>query len=322
MAVYTKLSKEDIERILSNYSIGNLEEFKGIEEGIENTNYFLIVDNKKYILTIYEKRVKENDLPFFSQLMSSLNKAGFKCPVPIKNKNKKTIFNYKSKNLMIVSFLEGKAKDILSPNDCKSFGEEVARMHEITKNFRIQRENNLSINSWRKIFDQVKEKCVEIHKDLPLLINSNLKDVEKNWPKNLPRGIIHADLFSDNIFFKDNNFSGIIDFYFSCNDFYALEIAICFNALCFDGPKNNLSFNVTKAINFMNGYNKLRKLNDDEKRYIKVLSQGSALRFLLTRVFDTLNTVEGAIVRVKDPMEYLVRLEFHKNSKNFEDYFF
>ena len=195
-------------------------------------------------------------------------------------------------------------------------------MHEITKNFKIQRDNNLSINSWRNIFDQVKDKCTQIHKDLPLLIESNLKDVEKNWPKDLPKGIIHADLFSDNIFFKDNKFTGIIDFYFSCNDFYALEIAICFNALCFDGPKNNLSFNVTKAVNFMNGYNQFRKINDNEKKYIKVLSQGSALRFLLTRVFDALNTVEGAIVKVKDPMEYLVRLEFHKNSKNFEDYFF
>ena len=322
MAVYTKLTKEDVEEILSNYSIGSLREFKGIEEGIENTNYFLLVGSKKYILTIYEKRVKEKDLPFFSTLMTSLNKAGFKCPIPIESNNKKTIIRYKNKNLMIVSFLEGTAKNILTPDDCKSIGQEVASMHEITKNFKIQRDNNLSIGSWRNIFDQIKDRCVQIHKDLPLLIESNLIDVEKNWPKDLPRGIIHADLFSDNIFFKDNNFSGIIDFYFSCNDFYALEIAICFNALCFDGPKNNLSFNVTKAVNFMNGYSLNRKINDEEKKYIKVLSQGSALRFLLTRVFDALNTVEGAIVKVKDPMEYLVRLEFHKNSKNFEDYFF
>ena len=322
MAVYTKLKKENIEEILSNYSIGSLKEFKGIEEGIENTIYFLIVDSKKYILTIYEKRVRKKDLPFFSQLMSSLNKSGFKCPVPIESNDKKTIINYRNKNLMIVSFLEGKSKNILSPADCRSIGLEVAKMHEITKNFKIQRKNNLSIDSWRKIFEQVKDKCVQIHRDLPLLIESNLKDVEKNWPKDLPKGIIHADLFTDNIFFKDNKFSGIIDFYFSCNDFYALEIAICFNALCFDGPKNNLSFNVTKAINFMNGYNQFRKINDHEKKYIKVLSQGSALRFLLTRVFDALNSVEGAIVKVKDPMEYLTRLEFHKNSKNFEDYFF
>jgi len=322
MAVYTKLKKENIEEILFDYSIGQLEKFYGIEDGIENTNYFLLVDNKKYILTIYEKRVKSEDLPFFSDLMTGLHKEKFKCPVPIKNKNSKTISSYKNKNLMIVSFLEGGAKKILSPNNCKSLGQEVARMHLITKNFKIQRQNDLSIGSWRKIFEQVKDKCVKIHKDLPKLIESNLNDVEENWPKNLPIGIIHADLFSDNIFFKDEKFNGIIDFYFSCNDFYALEIAICFNALCFDGFKNNLSFNVTKAKNFMDGYNQLRKLNDREKESIKVLSQGSALRFLLTRVFDSLNTVEGAIVKVKDPMEYLVRLEFHKNSKNFEDYFF
>jgi len=322
MAVYTKLNKENIEEILSNYSIGKLKKFEGIEEGIENTNYFLLVDNKKYILTIYEKRVREKDLPFFSSLMTGLDQSGFKCPVPIQNNNSKSISNYKNKNLMIVSFLEGKAKNILSPDDCKSLGLEVAKMHQITKDFKIQRQNNLAVDSWRKIFEQIKDKCTKIHKDLPRLIESNLNDVEKNWPKDLPEGIIHADLFSDNIFFKDNKFSGIIDFYFSCNDFYALEIAICFNALCFDGSKNNLSFNATKAKKFMNGYTQLRKLNDNEKKSIKVLSQGSALRFLLTRVFDAINTVEGAIVKVKDPMEYLVRLEFHKNSKDFEDYFF
>ena len=322
MAVYTKLNKENIEEILSNYSIGRLEEFKGIEDGIENTNYFLLVDSRKYILTIYEKRVKKKDLPFFSDLMTGLNKENFKCPFPIKNKINETISSYKNKNLMIVSFLEGKAKNILNPDNCKSLGQEVARMHLITKNFKIQRQNDLSIGSWRKIFEQVKDRCIDIHKDLPGLIETNLTDVEKNWPKDLPGGIIHADLFSDNIFFKDDKFNGIIDFYFSCNDFYALEIAICFNALCFDGSKNNLSFNATKAKSFMKGYNQLRALNANEKESIKVLSQGSALRFLLTRVFDAINTVEGAIVKVKDPMEYLVRLEFHKNSKNFEDYFF
>ena len=322
MAVYTKLNKENIEEILANYSIGQLKEFNGIEDGIENTNYFLLVNSKKYILTIYEKRIKAEDLPFFSELMTSLDKENFKCPVPIKNNNNKTISSYKNKNLMIVGFLEGKAKNILSPDNCESLGQEVARMHLITKKFKIQRQNSLSVRSWRSIFEQIKDKCIDIHKDLPKLIDSNLTDVEKNWPKDLPAGIIHADLFSDNIFFKDDKFNGIIDFYFSCNDFYALEIAICFNALCFDGSKNNLSFNATKAKSFMMGYSQLRKLNDSEKRSIKVMSQGSALRFLLTRVFDTINTVEGAIVKVKDPMEYLVRLEFHKNSKDFEDYFF
>ncbi len=322
MAVYTKLNQNEVKEILSNYRLGKLESFKGIEEGIENTNYFLSVDKKKFILTIYEKRVKSEDLPFFSELMSSLNKSGFKCPAPILNNDNKTITDFNGKKLMIVSFLEGKAKQNLSPTNCYSIGMETAKMHQLTKDLKLKRQNDLSINSWRKLFDSVKDKCTNIHKDLPKLIEQNLVDVEKNWPKNLPKGIIHADLFHDNIFFIQDKFNGIIDFYFSCEDFFTFEIAICFNALCFDGPKNNLSFNVTKAKNFVNGYTSVRKLSNEEKDSIKVLSQGAALRFLLTRVFDTLNTVEGAIVKIKDPMEYLKRLEFHKNAKNQEDYFF
>jgi len=299
-----------------------LDSFKRIEEGIENTNYFLSVNKKKFILTIYEKRVKSADLPFFSDLMSSLNKASFKCPAPISNNNNETITNFGGKKLMIVSFLEGKAKQNLSPANCKSIGSEIAKMHELTKNFKLKRQNDLSVNSWRKLFNSVKDKCENIHKDLPRLIEENLNDVEKNWPKDLPRGIIHADLFQDNIFFIQDKFSGVIDFYFSCEDFFAFEIAICFNALCFDGLKSNLSFNVTKAKNFIDGYTSVKKLSHEELNNIKVLSQGAALRFLLTRVFDALNKVEGAIVKIKDPMEYLKRLEFHKNAKNHEDYFF
>jgi len=322
MAVYTKLNHNKIEEILSNYSLGKLDQFKGIEEGIENSNYFLSVGKKKFILTIYEKRVKSEDLPFFSNLMSSLNKSNFKCPAPVINNQNETITDFEGKKLMIVSFLEGKAKQSLSPLNCKSVGIEVANMHKITSNFKFKRDNDLSVKSWRTLFNSVKDKCSKIHKDLPKLIEENLGDVEKNWPVNLPRGIIHADLFHDNIFFIKDKFSGIIDFYFSCEDFLAFEIAICFNALCFDGLKENLSFNVTKAKNFIDGYTSIRKLSDEEKNNIKVLSQGAALRFLLTRVFDAINKVEGAIVKIKDPVEYLKRLEFHKNSKNYEDYFF
>jgi homoserine kinase type II len=322
MAVYTKLNQSKIEQILSNYNLGELESFKGIREGIENTNYFLLVNKKKFILTIYEKRVKSEDLPFFSNLMSSLNKSNFKCPAPVANSNNSTITNFDGKELMLVSFLEGKAKQNLSPDNCKSIGIETAKMHELSKNLKLKRRNDLSVNSWRGLFNSVKDQCSKLHKDLPKLIGENLNNVEKNWPKDLPKGIIHADLFHDNIFFNKDKFSGFIDFYFSCEDFLALEIAICFNALCFDGLKENLSFNVTKAKNFIDGYSSIRKLSDLEKQNIKVLSQGAALRFLLTRVFDALNTVEGAIVKVKDPIEYLKRLEFHNNAKNYEDYFF
>ena len=221
MAVYTKLDQSKIEKILSNYNLGKLESFKGIEEGIENTNYFLLVNKKKLILTVYEKRVKSGDLPFFSNLMSDLNKANFKCPAPISNNNNSTITNFDGKKLMIVSFLEGKAKSNLSPDNCKAIGIETAKMHELTKNFKIKRQNDLSVNSWRNLFESVKDQCSKLNKDLPKLIEENLINVEKNWPKDLPKGIIHADLFHDNIFFNKDKFSGIIDFYFSCEDFFA-----------------------------------------------------------------------------------------------------
>ena len=320
MAIYTKLDKKKISSILSNYNLGNIKKFEGIKEGIENTNYSIETEKGKYILTIYEKRVSKGDLPFFSELMLRLSKKSFICPEPVPNKENKYISDFENKKFMIVSHLEGKSKKNLSPSDCKMVGRESARLHEITKNFHFKRQNDLSVESWRKIFDQVKDKCNKIHSDLPKLIEGNLIDVEKNWPSNLPGGIIHADLFKDNIFFKDSKFSGFIDFYFSCNDFYAFEIAICFNALCFDGVKENLSFNVTKAKKFMEGYNEVRKISDEEKKSIKVLSQGAALRFLLTRVFDYINIIDGAVVKIKDPIEYLRRLEFHKNAKSFEDY--
>jgi homoserine kinase type II len=322
MAVYTKLNKSEIEEIISLYKLKNLESFAPIEEGIENTNYVIIANKKKYILTIFEKRVKEQDLPFFCELISLLNKSGFKCPLPLLNLENSPISTFKRKKLTILTFISGKSKENLSKENCEDIGKEAAKLHLLTSNFKIHRKNALSIESWRNMFENIKDKCIKIHKDLPNLIEANLKDIEKNWPSNLPSGIIHADLFKDNIIFENNKVSGIIDFTFSCNDFYALEIAICFNALCFDGVKSNLSFNVTKAKKFIDGYSSIRKLSDQERNSIKILSQGAALRFLLTRVFDAINTVEGALVKIKDPIEYLKRLEFHKNAKSYEDYFF
>ena len=322
MAVYTKLEKEQIDNILLNYKLGKLKKFEGIEEGIENTNYSIETEKGKYILTIYERRVEETDLPFFSNLMVELSKKNFNCPKPIPNKNNNYISDLNSKKFMITSFLDGKSKNNLSPFECKIVGQQIAKLHQITKNFKFNRKNDLSIKSWRNIFSQVKDKCNKIHPELPKLIEANLISIEKQWPKNLPSGIIHADLFSDNIFFIENKLSGIIDFYFSCNDFYAFEIAVCLNALCFEGENENLSFNVTKAKRFIEGYSSIRKLTENEKKHLKILCQGAAIRFLLTRVFDYLNLTQGAIVKIKDPVEYLKRLEFHNNVKDYQEYFF
>ena len=209
----------------------------------------------------------------------------------------------------------------MHPDDCYQIGIYTAKLHLITKNLTGKRENKLSVKSWREIYNKVKIDCSKIHHDLPKIIENNLDKIEKNWPKNIPAGTIHADLFPDNIFFNKKKISGIIDFYFSCYDFYAFEIAIFLNALCFEGKNENLSFNVTKAKRFIEGYSTVRKLTEDEKKSLKILCQGAAIRFLLTRVFDYLNLTEGALVKIKDPLEYLKRLEFHDKVKNYQDYF-
>jgi len=322
MAVYTKLSEKELKEFFSKYNLGKLLDYKEIKEGIENTNYFIQTEKGKFILTLYEKRVEEKDLPFFISLMKNLFDKKFPSPEPIINKNGNYISEILEKKAAVVSFLEGNAKKNLNPNDCYEVGINSAKLHSITKNLTGKRENKLSINSWRKIYDKVKNDCIKIHPDLSNIIEKNLDVIEKKWPKNIPLGIIHADLFPDNIFFKGGKLSGIIDFYFSCYDFYAFEIAICLNALCFEGKNENLSFNVTKAKKFIDGYSMIRQLTEEEKKSLKVLCQGAAIRFLLTRVFDYLNLTEGAIVKIKDPLEYLKRLEFHDNVENYQDYFF
>ncbi len=322
MAVYTKLSEKELQDFFLKYNLGKILNHKGIKEGVENTNYFIQTEKGKFILTLYEKRVDEKDLPFFMGLMKNLFNSNFPSPEPIININGSYISEISKKNAAVVSFLNGKAKKNLTAENCYEVGIATAKLHTITKKLTGQRKNKLSIDSWRKIYNNVKKRCSQIHPDLPEVIEKNLDEIEKNWPKNIPSGIIHADLFPDNIFFEKDKLSGIIDYYFSCNDFYAFEIAICLNALCFEGANENLSFNVTKAKKFIDGYSNIRKLTDDEKKCLKVLCQGAAIRFLLTRVFDYLNLTEGAVVKIKDPVEYLKRLEFHNNVKNYQDYFF
>ena len=322
MAVYTKLSKEQLDQFFSNYNLGKVLNYSEIKEGVENTNYFIKTEKNKFILTLYEKRVDEKDLPFFISLMKNLFDKNFPSPQPIINKNGSYISEIVQKKAAVISFLDGTAKKNLSPDDCYQVGISTAKLHSITKNLTGKRKNKLSVDSWRVIYNKVKKSCSKIHHKLPEVIEKNLNQIEKSWPKNIPAGIIHADLFPDNIFFKNNKLSGIIDYYFSCNDAYAFEIAICLNALCFEGKNENLSFNVTKAKKFIDGYESIRSLSNDEKDNLKILCQGAAIRFLLTRVFDYLNLTEGAIVKIKDPIEYLKRLEFHNSVKNYQDYFF
>jgi len=322
VAVYTKLSEKSLKEFLQKYDKGQLVNYKGIQEGIENTNYRIETEKGKFILTVYEKRVDEKDLPFFMSVMKNLYDSNFPSPQPIINNNGNYITEIFGKKAAMVSFLEGNAKKILDPNDCHKIGIQTGKLHLITNNLVSRRQNKLSVDSWKKIYSKVRNDCTKIHADLNKIVEKNLNQIESNWPKKIPSGIIHADLFPDNIFFKNNKLTGIIDFYFSCNDYYAFEIAICLNALCFEGYKENLSFNVTKAKKFIDGYSSVRQLKEEEKTSLKILCQGAAMRFLLTRVFDYLNLTEGALVKIKDPVEYLKRLEFHNSVKNYQDYFF
>ena len=234
MAIYTKLNEDNLKDFFSKYNLGKLISYKGIEEGIENTNYLIKTTEGKFILTIYEKRVQENDLPFFIGLMKNLFNANFKSPEPIINKNGSYISEILNKKAAVVSFIDGNSKKVLSPENCFLVGVETAKLHMITKKLSIKRKNRLSVESWKNIYNKVSKDCSKIHTSLPKIIEKNLEEIEKNWPKNIPSGIIHADLFPDNIFFKNNKFTGIIDFYFSCRDFYIYDLMLTVNAWCFD----------------------------------------------------------------------------------------
>ena len=318
MAVYTKLAHQEVEQFLEQYNINNFKDYKGITEGVENTNYFINTLEQDYILTIYEKRVDENDLPFFINLLSNLSENKFPCPKPIANKNNQKINKIKNKNAALVTFLNGQSKNKITSDECFEIGKITAQLHEITKKFNVSRKNNLSIESWQNIFEKTIKQKIDLDETIIKKTKNYLNFLKDNWPKNLPQGIIHADLFPDNIFFTNNKVSGIIDFYFACNDFFAYEIAICINSICFD---NNSTFNMTKAKNLIDGYSSVRTLSEDEKKYLPILSMGAAMRFFLTRLYDFYHTDNKADVKIKDPFEYLKKIEFHSTIKNFNEYF-
>ena len=234
MAVFTKINKGDVNKIEKIFKLGKIENYNGIKKGIENTNYLLKFKNKKTVLTIFEKRVKKKDLPFFMKLMYGLSKLNIVCPKPIKNKKGSYLFKIKNKNACLVTFLKGKDKKQLSLSDCNQIGKKVAELHKATNKLKISRKNSLSIKFLPKILNKIDSSINKLSKNLKNRIKSDLKKLSKDWPKKLPNGIIHSDLFIDNIFFYKDKFYGFIDFYFSSTDFYAYELATCVNALCFD----------------------------------------------------------------------------------------
>ncbi len=320
MAVYTRINQSDLSLIEKNFNIGKIVSFSGIKKGIENTNYLIKTNKKKIILTIFEKRVQKRDLPFFMNLMFSLSKNKIKCPEPIKNKKGKYLFKIKNKTACLVSFLVGKDKNQLTNEDCFQVGKNAALLHLAAKKLRLYRKNSLSVNSWGPLLSRIDRRVNKLSRNLIKTMKTDLIDIKKKWPKSMPNGIIHGDLFIDNIFFYKQKYYGFIDFYFSANDFLAYELATCVNALCFKKRNNIFVLEKSKSAQLLKGYQSIRKLTTKEKNNFNTLCRGSALRYLLTRSYDYLNTPKKALIKIKDPKEYLDKLNFHRKLNSFKDY--
>ena len=314
MAVFTKLEKKDIEEFLNLYEIGNLDTYNEILDGIENTNYKIICKNIPYILTIFEKRVSEEELPFFFDLKLYLNSNNFRCPKPLKNKENKIINSIKNKKAVIISFIEGEKVEIPNVKKCFEVGKMMGELHKLTKNFEKKRKNNLDIEEWKRIFSKCEESNIDNFKELITELKEEINTLENLWPKNLPSGVIHADLFKDNIFFKNEKISGVIDFYFSCNHFFLYDISIVINDWCFEN--DGLEFNKEFFDAIVDGYGLFRTLNKTELESFNIILRAAAVRILVTRLHDFIFHPKDAIVVKKNPHQYFNILKWHQNNNN------
>ena len=318
MAVYTDVAADELAEFLSGYDIGELLSYKGIAEGVENSNFLLHTTSGYFILTLYEKRVAKGDLPFFLALMAHLAVHGITCPQPVKNRRGEALAMLAGRPAAIITFLEGIWPRKPNAAHCAGVGQVLAKMHLAGRDFRMSRANALSVSGWRPLFDAAASRADELQHGLRDFISAELDALESGiWPEHLPKGVIHADLFPDNVFFLGEKLSGVIDFTFACNDILAYDIAITLNAWCFEADH---SFNVTKARAFLNAYGRERKLSDAEQDALPLLARGAALRILLTRLVDWFNVPPGALVRPKDPLEYVRKLRFQQSVNSIRDY--
>ena len=314
MAVYTKLNEEEIINFLKLYKIGKFISFHGITEGIENSNFYVETSEGKYILTIFEKRVDQNDIPFFINIMKYLSNRGFLCPSPIIGVEKSYLQQLQNKPAIIVSFLNGISKNEITTKDCFNVGSYMGSMHLKSNGFLNKRKNSLSISGWNQLIKDCRDSIPtnalnQIEPNILEEVQHSYNFCAKYWPSTLPQGFIHADMFPDNVFFNDNKISGVIDFYFSCTHILAYDLAIAVNAWCFD---KEITFNNKKFYELIKGYSSIRELSKEELFYLPLLSQAAAMRFLLTRLYDWIHTPKNATVVPKDPKEYIIKLRYHK----------
>ena len=317
MAVYTDVSDEELEAFIRSYAVGALTSFKGIAEGVENSNYLVHTESGRYILTLYEKRVSREDLPYFLALMEHLAARGITCPLPVQDREGRTLKELAGRPAALITFLEGLWVRRPGIEHCAGLGDALARFHLAGRDFPLTRANSLSLPGWRTLFAAIGSGADKVTPGLAGVIEKELRHLEGNWPGDLPGGVIHADLFPDNVFFLGDRVSGLIDFYFACNDMFAYDVAVCLNAWCFESDG---SFNVTKARALLEAYEAARPLTKAELDRLPALARGAALRFLLTRTYDLINTDANALVKTKDPNEYLRKLRFHQRVKSTQEY--
>lgn len=319
MAVYTDFSDEELDAFIRDYDLGAVVSVKGIAEGVENSNYLLATEAGQYILTLYERRVDPADLPFFLGLMEHLADRGINCPLPVHDRAGRALSRLAGRPAAIVTFLDGVSVRRPRADHCAAVGQALAQMHQAAEGFALTRANALSVKGWRPLFEMCDGRADEVLEGLGAEIGSELAFMEAHWPSGLPVGVIHADLFPDNVFFLQNRLSGLIDFYFACDDMLAYDVGICLNAWCFE-PDGSL--NLTKSRALLRGYNERRPMTAGEIAQLPLLARGSSLRFLLTRLYDWLATPEGALVVKKDPLEYYRRLRFHRSVEDASGYGF
>lgn len=317
MAVYTDVSFEELESFLENYDIGVPHVFKGIAEGVSNSNYFLQTEISSFILTLYEKRIEKDELPFFLDLMEHLARAGLPCPTPVHAKDGSTTGMLNERPAAILTFLDGVSLRGPSAEYCAVAGRALATLHANGTDFPQQRDNALGLSAWKKLASECTADADSVMDGLNALIEKELAFLSANWPQTLPKGIIHADYFPDNVLFVNKQVSGIIDFYFACNDAFIYDLAVALNAWCFeiDG-----SYNVTKGQALFSGYQAVRRLERAELDALPILCRGGALRFLLTRLYDWQNHSPDAFVNPKNPREFVRRLRFHQRASGPQAY--
>lgn len=317
MAVYTDITESDLIAYLARYDIGELLSYKGIAEGTENSNFSLHTTRGPYFLTLYEKRVDPADLPFFLGLMEHLAERGISCPLPVRARDGEMIGHLAGRPCAVITYLEGMWPRRPTVAHCRALGTALAQLHVAGRDFALTRANTLSVEGWHTLWDGCRDRADEVEQGLRVELAQELDDIAGRWPSALPEGVIHADLFPDNVFFIGDRLSGLIDFYFACRDYLAYDLATCLNAWCFE---KDLSFNLTKASALLAGYEQVRPLEQAERAALPVLARGSALRFALTRLYDWLHGPDGALVQKRDPMDYVRRLRFHRGVESASAY--